>query len=337
MKKLFLRLTFVFLLVMSILVIYSYTEYQRFLQTNIAVSEIQTELEILSGDTVNLLAERLQQQGIIDNALLFKVMARISKQSQIKVGLYDINSSMTPQILLKHLISGKVKQFSVTFIEGWRFKEWRTHLDGIQEIEKTLSGFSDKEIMKLLGEPDLHPEGMFFPDTYAFENNTKDITILKMARERMKQFIQKEWPNRSESLPYDTPYEALIMASIVEKETGAPEERTKIAGVFVSRLEKNMRLETDPTVIYGIGDNFDGDIKRKHLREYTPYNTYRIKGLPPTPIAMPGGESIKAALHPAIGDYLFFVSKGDGTHQFSTNLNDHNKAVRKYQLRKTNP
>ncbi|MNZ48707.1 putative aminodeoxychorismate lyase [compost metagenome] len=219
-------------------------------------------------------------------------------------------------------------------MEGWTFHQVRELLSRQPKIEQTLAGLSDAEVMARLGQPGVFPEGRFFPDTYKYVRGTRDIDILRQAYQRMEGILVEEWGERASNLPYKEPYQALIMASLVEKETGVPGERAEIAGVFIRRLQKSMLLQTDPTVIYGMGQRYNGRITRADLREPTPYNTYVTPGLPPTPIALPGREAIHAALNPADGQSLYFVARGDGSHVFSDNLDDHNKAVQEYQLKR---
>jgi UPF0755 protein len=234
--------------------------------------------------------------------------------------------------VLDLLIEGKTVKYTITLVEGHNIKDTlnriKAHDKLIQDLPVELEA-----LMPFLGLKG-HPEGRFFPDTYLFDANTRASEILVRAQVRLETVLAEQWQKKAEGLPYKSSYEALIMASIVEKETAAPEERETIAGVFVRRLEKRMRLQTDPTVIYGLGDRYTGNIRRKHLTERTEYNTYRMMGLPPTPIALVGKEAIYAALHPADGEELYFVAKGDGRHYFSKTLAEHNKAVREYQINK---
>jgi UPF0755 protein len=222
----------------------------------------------------------------------------------------------------------------LTLVEGWNFREV---LEAVREhpviVDTLPAEATASDVMALLGHPDEHPEGRFFPDTYLFPRDTTDVQFLMRAFERMETILEDEWEQRAAELPLKDPYEALILASIIEKETGRADERTEIAGVFIRRLRKGMLLQTDPTVIYGLGDSFDGNLRRRDLEADNPYNTYRRAGLTPTPIAMPGRDAIHAALHPADGDALYFVAKGDGSHQFSATLGEHNRAVRRYQLK----
>ena len=234
--------------------------------------------------------------------------------------------------MIQRMVSGDTKQWEIQFIEGWTFQEMRRAVANNDRIEKVTSDWTNDQIMAAMGAEGAHPEGRFFPDTYLYTSLETDLDLYKRAFSRMEQVLAEEWENRSEELAYDSPYEALIMASIVERETGAAHERADVAGVFVRRLHKGMRLQTDPTVIYGMGDSYQGRITRKDLRTRTEYNTYRIDGLPPTPIALAGREAIHAALHPAEGDSFYFVARGDGTHKFSRTLAEHQEAVRQFQL-----
>ncbi len=276
---------------------------------------------------------RLESKGLVSNRLWLRLYGRLEPgQTRIKAGEYEFVDGMSPRDMIGAMVSGDTKHWYVQFIEGWTFKDMRAALARAERLEKVTGQWTTEQIMAAVGAEGEHPEGRFFPDTYAFTSSESDLDLLKRAFNRMETVLAEEWAAREEGLPYDTPYEALIMASIVERETGAPHERDQVAGVFVRRLQKGMRLQTDPTVIYGMGDSYQGRIGRKDLRTYTPYNTYRINGLPPTPIALPGRESIHAALHPDKGDALYFVARGDGTHKFSRTLSEHQKAVREFQL-----
>ena len=281
------------------------------------------------------IANQLVAQGVIENALPFVLLARsLNKESSLQAGEYTFEQNATPYEVLLALNEGKTSQGKITFIEGKTFKEMRQKLQSNSDIENTIKNASDADVMALIGAKQQHPEGLFFPDTYHFNKATKDVVILKNAYTAMATKLEAAWQNREANLPYKDSYQALIMASIIEKEAGKASERPMIAGVFVNRLRMGMLLQTDPTVIYGMGDAFDGNIRRKDLRTDTKYNTYTRAGLPPTPIAMPSLAAIEAALHPAKTKALYFVGKGDGSHEFSDSLTQHNRAVAKYQLKR---
>jgi UPF0755 protein len=241
---------------------------------------------------------------------------------------------MRPVDLIALLVSGKVLLHELRLVEGWTFAQALQAVRGNPVLQHTLTDYTPRAVMTALGKPELHPEGRFYPDTYKFARGTSDLAFLQRAFTAMEQVLAAEWAQRSQEVPYRNADEALIMASIVERETGAPGERAEIAGVFVRRLQKRMRLQTDPSVIYGLGASFDGNLRRRDLLSDTPYNTYTRAGLPPTPICLPGRAAIHAALHPAAGETLYFVSRGDGSHQFSETIAEHNAAVRKYQLKR---
>ena len=307
--------------------------YQGFLAEPIDIAEETATLDIRPGATLRGVAMDLTQRGWLSNPYGFIALAYLTgQQNALKTGEYRISQGTRPVALLELLTSGRSIQFPVTLVEGTTFRDAVATIADAGPFKIELAGLSDAEIMARIGIDADHPEGWLFPDTYLFSRGTTDVEILTRAHRRMRQVLAEEWSERSEDLPIDTPYEALILASIIEKETAVPEERPAIAGVFVRRLQKGMRLQTDPTVIYGMGDEYDGNIRREDLREATPYNTYVISGLPPTPIALSGREAIHAALHPADGDALYFVSRGDGSHHFSATLDEHNCAVRHYQL-----
>ncbi|OQX34605.1 MAG: aminodeoxychorismate lyase, partial [Candidatus Sedimenticola endophacoides] len=249
-------------------------------------------------------------------------------------GEYDIPHGTTPETLIALLVSGRVKSYSLTVIEGWTFSQLLELLAGEEAIRQTFEGVGPAEIMQRIGHPEEHPEGRFLADTYHFPRGTTDLAFLKRAYQAQADLLASEWQRRDPELPLDAPYAALIFASIIEKETGVASERARIAGVFVRRLRKGMKLQTDPTVIYGMGKRYNGNIRKRDLLEDTPYNTYVHRGLPPTPIALPGADAIHAALHPSDGKALYFVAKGNGEHHFSATLEEHNRAVRKYQLRR---
>jgi UPF0755 protein len=287
------------------------------------------------GSSLTAVAYALQRNNVLAHPRYLIWSARWQgKADQIKAGEYAFEPGTTVAQLLEKITRGDVIQYPVTIIEGWSFRQLLQYLAGLKGLEHTLAGLEPSAVMSRLDKPGEHPEGRFFPDTYYYTRGMTDAQILKRAYNDMEQFLQRAWQTRDGGLPYQDAYEALIMASIIEKETAVADERGQIAGVFVRRLQQNMRLQTDPTVIYGIGEHFDGNLRRRDLKADTPYNTYKHHGLPPSPIAMPGGESIEAALHPSDGDTLYFVARGDGTHHFSATIAEHNRAVRKYQLKR---
>ncbi len=310
-------------------------KYDSFKKEKIALIQHSVKYVVPLGSSLSNVAMRLENDGIISNKWFFIVMSRLNgTASSIKAGEYDILPGMTPPDLLKMFVDGKVLQHSITIVEGWTFKQMLEAIHKDHILIHDTKGLNQKEIMIKLGLPDLHPEGRFYPDTYYFPRGTKDTQFLLRAYKSMEAKLAKLWQERSTKIPLKTPYDALILASIVERETAVGSERGEIAGVFTRRLKKRIRLQTDPTVIYGMGDSFNGDIRFRDLRKDTPYNTYTRYGLPPTPIALPSEASIYATLHPNNGTTLYFVSRGDGTHYFSSTLKEHNKAVDKYQRKR---
>jgi len=292
-------------------------------------------IEIEKGDSLNRIIDKLVAQKLAVKPFWFKVIVlQGNALKKLKTGEYELTSGLTVPQIVALFVQGKTKQHAITFPEGWSFKEIRHELEKNPNLEHNLNGVGFQSVMSKLKSDAQSPEGLFFPDTYFFEKHTSDLSLLKRAYDKMQQVLQQEWLNKAEDLPFKTPYEALTLASIVEKETGAAAERPLIAGVFIRRLEQNMLLQTDPTVIYGMGEAYQGDIKSKDLITATPYNTYVTSGLPPTPIAMPGREALNAVLHPEKGDSLYFVARGDGTHVFSATLKDHNMAVDEFQRNK---
>jgi len=293
------------------------------------------ELTIPKGSSMRDVARLAVDAGVgVDPRFLYW-MARMGGQaSQIKAGSYEINAGITPRALLAKLVSGDVILRSVALIEGWTFRQVRKALEQNPDLTHEIAGLSDQDILQRIGATESHPEGLFFPDTYSFHRGDSELDVLKRAYEEMQTHLAAAWDHRDTTLPFKTPYEALILASIVEKETGQADDRPMIASVFVNRLRAGMLLQTDPTVIYGVGDKFDGNLRRHHLNRDTPYNTYTRTGLPPTPIAMPGLAAIRAALNPPQSKYYYFVARGDGSSQFSASLTEHNRAVRKYQLKR---
>lgn len=310
-----------------------WVHYQTFVQAPLNVPGERLVLDVPRGTGFRAIAQKLVADGVLADPYSFLVLAyRSGKANQLKSGEYALTTGMTPLQLLDDLTSGKTIQYSVTLVEGLNFRQALAAIAVAPALEGSLADLSDEDVMARIGHPGEHPEGQLFPDTYAYPRGTQALDLVKRAYARMQTILAEEWTQREEGLPLTTPYEALILASIVEKETGLAAERPEIAGVFVRRLRKGMKLQTDPTVIYGIGAAFDGNIRRSDLTTDTPYNTYVRTGLPPTPIALPGRDAIHAALHPAAGESLYFVAKGDGGHTFSATLEEHNRAVRRYQL-----
>ncbi len=307
-------------------------DYDRFLETPLAVDS-PLVFEIARGDSLQGVARGLAAEGLLERPGYLVWLGRESGLAgRIQPGEYRIEPGVRPAQLLERFTRGAVIQYPVTIVEGWTVPQLRAYLRGLEFLQHTLDGVPDADLLATLDLPPGHPEGRFLPDTYHFPRGTPDRAVLRRAYQAMADYLAKVWERRDPDLPLKTPYDALILASIVEKETGLASERPQIAGVFIRRLQRGMRLQTDPTVIYGMGADFDGNIRRRDLRRDTPYNTYTRKGLPPTPIALPGRAAIEAVLHPAPGDALYFVARGDGSHQFSATLAEHNRAVRKYQL-----
>jgi len=318
----------------SLAVGYLWWDYKNYLNTPLSVDNDTVSITVEQGSNLTRLLYRLSEEGILKKPRYLLWYARLfSNSNNLHVGEYQISKSDTPLSLLEKFSSGKVKLYSLTFIEGWSFSQMMTEIDKNTFITHQLKGLDPQSIMQKIGHENVHPEGRFMPDTYHFPRGTSDVFLLKQAYVAMENFLATQWPDRDVGLPFKTPYDALILASIVEKETGLASERKQIAGVFIRRLLVRMRLQTDPTVIYGMGAKFKGNIKRSDLKRDTPYNTYRRYGLPPTPIAMPSREAIIASMHPHQGEAVYFVSKGDGSHYFSTTLKEHNNAVIKYQLK----
>lgn len=285
------------------------------------------------GTSMRAFTHELYNKGLVPDRYSLVVLAYLRGQARhLKAGEYRFAAGMTPRELLDQVVAGRVVEYPLALIEGWTFEQVREALRAAPKLTHTLDGLSPDEIMAQLGQPGGHPEGQFYPDTYYYSAGMTDIALLQRAYQRMQSRLQREWLTRDPELPLRTPYEALILASIVEKETGRADERQMIAGVFVNRLRKGMRLQSDPTVIYGLGPSFDGNLRVRDLQRDTPYSTYTRRGLPPTPIAMPGGEALAATMHPLQTQALYFVARGDGSHHFSESLQEHNNAVIKYQL-----
>jgi len=321
-------------------------DYQSALYTP-AVIGSPIVIEIDKGDSFKQITDKLLAKSLNFRPFWFKVIAVQKKTfKKLKTGEYELVPGLTLPEILTLFVQGKTRQYAITFPEGWSFKEVLQEVENNPNLEHTLHDADFEALMSQLGADIKHsaialppasmqsPEGLFFPDTYFFEKHTPDVALLKRAYDKMQLVLKQEWRQKAETLPFKTPYEALILASIVEKETGVVAERPLIAGVFARRLQAGMLLQTDPTVIYGMGEAYQGNISYKDLKTATPYNTYVIKGLPPTPIAMPGRDAIYAALHPDNSNTLYFVARGDGTHEFSATLKEHNLAVDSFQRKK---
>ncbi len=323
------------LLALLVVLALLYSRYQRFQEQPLDVPAEGLLYEFRSGTSLSRLAHELADKGVIEQPRLLILLGRqMDVAHRLQAGEYRLRSDMTPSDMLSTLAEGDIEQYSLTVIEGQTFRELLAAVNTSDVIVGTLETDDAAAIMSRLGHPGDHPEGRFLPDTYHFPRGTTDVEFLQRAHDAMQEQLTLAWENRDEDLPLDSPYEALVLASIVEKETGRADERPRIAGVFMQRLRKGMRLQTDPTVIYGMGEDFDGNIRRRDLRTDTPYNTYTRDGLPPTPIALPGVAAIEAVMHPEENSYLYFVATGDGegSHYFSRTLKEHNMAVKKYQL-----
>ena len=300
----------------------------------LALPQVPYEFTLRHGSSLTSVARQLSDAGVLQESWQFIILARLyGKASEIKAGSYELEQNLTSLQLLRMISRGDVSQSEIAFIEGWTFKQMRKALDEHQAVRHETAGLSEHEILVRIGAQENAAEGMFFPDTYYFSAGMSDLDILRRAHQLMQVRFAEAWRERAPDLPYTNPYEAMIMASIVEKESGRNAERPLIAGVFINRLHLGMKLQTDPTVIYGMGDAYSGNIRKKDLLTDTTYNTYTRMGLPPTPIAMPGAAAIYATLHPAKTSALYFVGRNDGTHQFSSNLAEHNRAVARYQKR----
>lgn len=344
MKKKLFKLIAVLIIASSFVLGWYWYDYNTFLQTPIVIADNTIEdknkaarkiFTIKKGHTVKQIARSLQQQKIILYPEYFRFYTRISKQaSKIKAGEYTLVSGMTAVDVVNLFVSGKVNQYSLTLVEGWTIKEALAQIKNDVNLIKTLDYNKIADFAQILGSPHKSLEGWLYPDTYNFPKGTTDLEFIQRAYKRMQKILTEEWQNREKDLPLKSPYEALILASIVEKESGISSERSKIAGVFIRRINKKMRLQSDPTIIYGMGERYKGNIRRRDINEKTAYNTYQIDRLPPTPIAIAGREAIQAVLHPDKGKSLYFVADGTGGHYFSRNLEEHNRAVRKYILKK---
>lgn len=299
------------------------------------VARLPADVEIPAGTGFRAAVSQLERAGVRVRPLHFEALARaMRRERDVKAGNYLIAGPIRPMELLDKLTRGDVAQAEVRLIEGWTFSQFRMALDSSADLRHDTSGLEDTEILTRIQAPDAHPEGLFFPDTYLFARGSSDLAVLRRAYRAMQRHLRTEWDARAPDAPYGSAYEALIMASIIEKETGQASERDQVGGVLVNRLRIGMRLQADPTVIYGLGATFDGNLKKIHLLTDGPYNTYTRVGLPPTPIAMPGLASLRAAVRPVKTDALYYVSRGDGTSHFSRSVQEHNRAVTKYQLKR---
>lgn len=347
MIKKFFKLIALCIIVGSFTAGWYWNEYKIYLTqpANIVLSGAKTSNEriftIKKGELTRNVANNLYEQAIITHPGYFRLYARLSKKAtKIKAGEYLLKEGMTIVDLLDLFISGKVNQYSLTIVDGWTVKEALKAISNDQSLTRSakLPELADKhyrsELKKYLQTKQINLEGLLYPDTYHFPRGTSDLQFIKRAYDQMHKILNDEWQKRQKNTPLKSAYEALILASIVEKESGVSSERSKIAGVFIRRMNKKMRLQSDPTIIYGMGDRYKGNIRRRDINEKTAYNTYQIRRLPPTPIAIPGREAIHAALHPDKGKSLYFVADGSGGHVFSNTLKDHNRAVRKYILKK---
>jgi UPF0755 protein len=299
----------------------------------IEVAAPTVEFSIRPGSTLRGATRQIIEAGLPMPDWKFILLARANGASgSVKAGSYQVSTGVTPVALIRKIVRGEVAQADVLFVEGWNFRQMREAMNAHSDLKHDSASLSDAEIMAKLGAPDKFPEGMFFPDTYVFAKGASDIAVLARAHRVMKKQLEAAWSKRAPDLPMTDPYQALILASIVEKETGHGSDRAMIAAVFANRLRRGMKLQTDPSVIYGMGERFNGNLRKRDLVTDTPFNTYTRRGLPPHPIAMPGLASLSAVTHPAKTDALYFVSRGDGTSEFSRTLLEHNRAVAKYQM-----
>jgi len=321
----------IFSVLIPLLCIYLYLSF-RTLYIPVGVSNTDTMFEISAGSSLAKVSNDLTNAGLIEDPVFFILLAKWrNAENSIKTGEYSLDGNITPAQLLRKFVAGETLQYRLTLVEGWTFDQALTEIWSSEKVNIELAGLSKSEISTSLNLETENPEGMLFPDTYFYTAGTSDREILLRAKENLDNILADAWGNRLGALPLESSYDALILASIIEKESSVESERGHISGVFVRRLEQGMRLQSDPTVIYGLGPDFDGNLKSKDLRNETAYNTYRIKGLPPTPIALAGIESIDASVNPLSSSYLYFVATGDGGHKFSSSLEEHNSAVNEYQ------
>lgn len=323
-KELLLWLLFILLIVVGLAGFYALRP--------LPFAQLPYEFSLKQGSSLKSAARQMQQAGVLPSDMLFVLLARsLGKAAQIKPGNYEIEKPVSPLQLLDIISKGRVEQSDISVIEGWTFNQLRAALNAEPKLRHDTQTLSEAEILKRIGATEKEAEGLFFPDTYNFSSGSSDLAVLKRAYQLMQRNLQESWKTRAPNLPLKNPYQALTLASIVEKETGQAKDRGMIAAVFINRLHKKMLLQTDPTVIYGMGSKFDGNLRRRDLLSDTPYNTYTRAGLTPTPIALPGLAAIQAVLHPAQTNALYFVAKGDGSSYFSSTLTEHNNAVNRYQ------
>jgi len=331
MLKSFFRVIIIFTMIAAVAAAVLLGTAKRHLEAPVQLTSESVDWMIEKGSNLNTVNRQLYQNNIVSHPRLMSLYARLTGQTDIQAGQYKITPGDSAKKLLDRFNRGEVIRYQITFPEGWSYQQWLRHLADIEQFAD-IRELSLAQIMRAAHIDKQYLEGWLFPDTYSYISTDSGVDILARAHTRMLEVLELAWKGRAAELPYDSAYQALIMASIVEKETGLAEERPTIAGVFVRRLNRGMRLQTDPTVIYGLGDAYNGNLKRSHLKTHSPYNTYMINGLPPTPIAMPSAAAIEAALHPLPGTSLYFVARGDGGHYFSDSLKEHQKAVRKYQI-----
>ncbi|WP_291186001.1 endolytic transglycosylase MltG [Dokdonella sp.] len=315
-------------------------DYRRFTDSPLPIARADATIDVARGASYRDILAQLRREGLAGSGTLddlrWRALGReLGVAGRLHAGEYALPQGLTPRELLRRMEAGQVVQHRFTIIDGWTFKQLRVALANETGLAQTLPTLSDEDIAKKFAVAEGNPEGWFLPETYSFVKGEADVDVLNRAHAAMKKALDKAWAGRDAgSVKLDSPYQALILASIVEKETGRPDERPLIAGVFLRRLQFRMRLQTDPTVIYGLGASYDGNIRKRDLETDTPYNTYTRDGLPPTPIALPGVPALEAAMHPTPGDALYFVARGDGSHEFTPTLDEHNRAVQKYQLRR---
>ena len=333
MKRLFFRLCAMVLMV----AVLTAGGLAWFAQSPVGLRQSPLDFTVEPGSSMRQVARQLVDAGIDVEPFLLVTLSRLTRQANaIKAGSYQIENGVTALQLLDKLSRGDTTQRDVALIEGWSFRQFRAALDRHPDLRHDSAGLSDAQVLERIGAAARHPEGLFFPDTYLFARQSSDLDVLRRAYRNQQRVLQREWEKRAGDLPYKDPYEALIMASIVEKETGLAADRPLVASVFVNRLRAGMLLQTDPTVIYGLGAAFDGNLRKRDLLADSAYNTYLRMGLPPTPISMPGVAAMRAALNPEPTDYLYFVARGDGSSAFSRSLDEHNRAVARY-IRKPSP